>query len=153
MKILDKQKGFTLIEIIVVISIVLVLIVVTASPLSSFRNKQALQNSTNAVLSVLNDSRAKTFAAVGNTFYSVKLDTDKVTMFLGGSYTEGLATNEILFLEYPVTQSWNLQGSGSVVTFDRLKGSTSQYGTITISLPGGLAKTITISSLGSIVRN
>ena len=147
------RTGFTLIELIVVIAIIGVLIGVVVLPLVKFRQQQALQNSTNAIVAVLNDARTKTFAALNNTSYSVYLSSTAATLFTGTTYSSGTSTNEVYTLEFPVTASWSLQGAGNSILFDRLKGTTSQYGTITLSISGGATKTVTITALGTVTRN
>lgn len=150
---LSTQAGMTVIEIGVIIVVVGLILAVVALPFATFRQRQSLQNSTNAVVAALNEARTKTLASVGNTYYSVRVESSQVVVFSGSSYISGAASNGVIAIESPVTATWSLQGGGSVVSFDRLKGTTSQYGTITLSLPNGSTKTVTISALGTILRN
>jgi len=150
---MNRNKGFTLIEILVVIAIVGVLIAVVALPLIKFRQQQSLQNTTNAIVAVLNDARAKTFAAVNNTSYGVALSSTGMTLFTGTGYAVETATNETYTFESPVTATWSLAGGGNTISFDRLKGTTGQHGTITLQVPNGTMRTITITTLGSVIRN
>lgn len=147
------QAGMTVIEIGIIIIVIGLILAVVVVPFSTFRQRQALQNSTNAVVAALNEARTRTLASVGNTYYSVRVESSQLIVFSGGSYISGAATNTAIAIESPVTASWSLQGGGSSVSFDRLKGTTSQYGTITLSLPNGSTKTVTVSALGTIVRN
>lgn len=153
MKYYSSQSGLTIIEALLVFGIIAVITVVVIVPFSTFRQRQSLQNSTNAIVSVLNEARTKTLAGVNNTYYSVRLESGQITLFAGGTYLSGANANQVTVLESPTTASWSLQGGGATISFDRLKGTTSQYGTITISLPNGTTKTVTVSSLGAIVRN
>ena len=148
-----KNKGFTLVEIIVVVAIVTVLTVVVSVSFSKFRKQQALQNTTNAITSILNEARTKTLSAYGNTYHSVKFESNRVVLFVGGTYDSGVVTNESYYYETPAIVSYSLQGGGSQISFDRLKGTTSQYGTITVSISGIGSYTITVSSVGAIVRS
>lgn len=147
------KNGFTLIEVMIVIAVIGVLMAVVGLPLTTFREQQALQNSTNALVSVLNDARTKTFAALDNTSYGVALAVDSATLFTGTTYDSNAATNELYPFETPVTASWSLIGGGNSISFDRLKGTTSQYGTIILRLPNGTARTVTITALGSVARD
>lgn len=153
MKYHSPQSGLTIIEALVVFGVIALITVVVIVPFSTFRQRQSLQNSTNAIVSVLNEARTKTLAGVNNTYYSVRLENEQVILYAGGTYLSGASANQITVLESPTTASWSLQGGGATISFDRLKGTTSQYGTITISLPNGTTKTVTVSSLGAIVRN
>lgn len=148
------SKGFTLIEFLISIAVIGVIIAITVPSLISFRKNQAIQNSTNAVVSLLEEARAKTLASYNNTFYSVKFDSDKATMFTGGTYSSASADNKVLLYEVPVVlQTVSLNGSGSSVSFDRIKGTTSQYGTIILQIPSSSSRTITVSAGGIVSRN
>lgn len=153
MKIPSLHKGLSLIETVVIVAVVVLLIAVVVAPLNTFRKNQALQNSTNAVVAVLNDARTKTLAAVNNTTYSARIESDRIILFTGTTYTSGASTNETVMLETSVTGSWSLQGGGSAVSFTRLTGVTSQYGTITLTSSGGTTRTVTITANGTITRN
>ncbi len=149
----NNQSGLTLAEIVIIIAIISILIGVVTLPLIKFRQRQALQNSTNAVVAVLNDARTKTLAGLDNTTYSVQIQSDKIILFTGTTYSSGSATNESYTIEEPVYLNWSLNGAVSKVSFNRLTGATSEYGTITLILPDGTTRIITISSSGSITRN
>lgn len=151
---MDKKKaGFSLIEVVVIIAIIAVLIAVIAIPLSRFRQQQALQNSTNVVVSVLNDARAKTFAALDNSSYGVTLFNNKIVLMKGSTYIDGAATNETYLLETPVSASWSIAGGSNIISFERLRGDTNHYGTITLQLPSGASRIISVSAFGAVSRN
>ncbi len=149
-----KQDGFSLTELLVVVGVVLLLIAVIVPSLVSFRKQQALQNTTNTVVSLLQEARAKTTASYNSTFYSVVFDTNTATLFTGGTYTPGAAGNKSISFESPVTlQSTSLNVEGSTISFERLKGTATKYGTITVGIPGGATRTITVTQAGVISRD
>ncbi len=151
---LSLQKGLSLIELIMIVAVVAVIVTTTAPALISFRKNQSLQNTTNTIVSVLQEARSKTLASYDNTFYSVYFDSSSATLFTGDTYSVGDATNKVVSYGTPVVlQSITLTGGESTISFDRLKGTTSQNGTIVVGIPGGVAKTITVSSSGTISRN
>jgi len=148
------SKGVTLVEVLVIFSIVMILATVVAVPFSRFRNKQAIQNATNGLVSLLNEARTKTLAAVDNTQYSVYVESSQAVLFQGAVYDANAGGNVPVVFDSPVTATTiALQGGGAQITFDRLKGTTSQHGTITLSIAGGESRTVTITSSGSIARN
>lgn len=148
------NKGITAIELLIVIGIVVVIGVITVPSLVSFRKDQALQNTTNAVVSLLQEARTKTTASYNNTVYSVILDTTSATMFTGTTYSASEPTNKVVSYEAPIVrQSITLNGGGSTVTFDRLKGTTAQHGTLVLGITGGASKTVTLSPSGVITRD
>ena len=149
-----QKNGFTLVEFLVVVAIIGIIAAVIVPSFSKFRNQQALQNSTNALISVLNEARTKTLASVNNTYYGVHLQSDAAILFVGGAYALGAATNETVYYESPVAMtSATLTGGGSDVKFDRLKGTTSQYGTITLALPDTTSHSVSVSATGTVQRN
>lgn len=151
---MQKKNGFTVLELLMVVAIVGVLAAIISLPFSKFRNAQALQNSTNAVVALLNSARTKTLAAVNNTSYSVRIESSRAILYTGTTYSASEQTNEIVTYESPVTlSSISLNGGGSEVKFNRLKGTTSQYGTITLTLPDNQTRIITVSATGSVTRN
>ncbi|HWC57509.1 MAG TPA: type II secretion system protein [Candidatus Paceibacterota bacterium] len=147
------SHGFSLLEVVIALAIIGLLVSVVSVPFAKFRRTQALENSTNAVVAVLNDARTKTFGAYDDSAYSVHLDTTVATLFSGTTYAQGAAGNESAPYEYPVTATWSIQGGGSIISFNRLTGTTASYGTITLGLPDGTTRTVTIGALGTITRN
>lgn len=151
---LKINKGFTAIEVMIVIAIIVVVTLITVPSLITFRKSQAIQNTTNSIVSLLQEARTKTLASYNNTFYSVYIDTNEATLFTGGTYSSMDAGNKVVNYETPVVlKSVTLTGGGSQVSFDRLKGTTSQDGTIVVEIVGGESRTITVSSEGVITRN
>lgn len=148
-----QKNGYTLIELVMVIAIIAVILAIVIVPLSKFRKQEALQNTTNAITSILNEARTKTLAGYNNTTYSVRIESTRAILFVGTTYSSDASTNEIYTYESPTTATYSLQGGGQIISFVRLKGTTTQYGTITTSVTGVGTKTITVSSTGTIVRN
>ncbi len=147
-------KGFTIIELLIVLTIVAVLVGVTSLPVIRFRREQALQNTTNAVLTVINEARAKTLAGTNNTNYSVRFESDRAILFQGAAYQSTSGTNQIFLYESPVVLGTvALSGGGSEITFDRLRGTTAQHGTLQLQLPGFSSTTITVTTTGTVARN
>lgn len=154
MKILSSQRGISAIEILIVIFVLGIIIATTVPALVSFRKNQSIQNTTNSIVSLLQEARTKTLASYNNTFYSVYFDTNSAVLFTGGTYSAVDTSNKVVPYETPVTlQSVTVAGGGSKVSFDRLKGTTSQSGTIVVGTADGVSKTITVSSSGVVSRN
>lgn len=148
------QKGASVIEILVVLLVLGLLIAITVPSFISFRKNQSIQNTTNSIVSLLQEARTKTLASYNSTFYSVYFDTNSATLFTGGTYSSSDPTNKVVLYDSPVVlQSITVSGGGSNISFDRLKGTTSQSGTIVVGIPGGNTKTISVSSSGIVSRN
>jgi prepilin-type N-terminal cleavage/methylation domain-containing protein len=144
------KRGFTLIEIVVVIGVVGILIAITSFSFSEFRKSRALIQSSDIVVSVLTEARSRTLASVDGSRYGVHILSDRVVLFGGDTYSTENASNELYYFESPVTlASIALAGGGSTILFDRLTGNTSNYGTITLQM-NTTSRTITLLSSGII---
>lgn len=131
-----SQKGFSLLEIIITIAIVLILSAVGLSALSNYNKKQSLKANADTVLSVLSEARAKTTASDGGSRYGVHFEESKVVLFRE-AYVAGAADNAEFNIVGPVKiGSINIAG-GNDVLFKKISGETDNNGSIVISLNDG----------------
>lgn len=147
------RKGFSLIEIIIVIAIFAALFVITLTAFSRFNNNQALNRSVSEVTSILNEARALTLASKNNAVYGVHFLSDRVTLFTGQIFSPSDPDNEVNVISSKVSISnIALSGGGDDIIFQRLTGKTNQNGTITLSLisDSSKSKTITVEVSGII---
>jgi prepilin-type N-terminal cleavage/methylation domain-containing protein len=153
------QTGFTLVEILVVLAIIALLAGIIMPSLSGFHNQQALRNTTEDMLSLLNEARSDTLGSLNATDYSVLIQSNQATYFIGDTFSSTDPSNKTITFDQAVavspTTGINLNGGGTTVTFDRLTGGTSEYGTIIIGLVSDPTqqKMITISQTGLISSN
>lgn len=149
-----KHKGFTLVEVLVVLGVVLLLTAIVVPSLARVRQQQALQNTTNGIIALITSARTKTLSGADNTVHSVKFETTRAIIFKGTTYMNGASDNQVYTYESPVVMSTpTLSGGGSVLMFDRLRGTTATHGTLQLQLPNGTTRTITVTETGSISRN
>jgi prepilin-type N-terminal cleavage/methylation domain-containing protein len=147
------KKGFTAIEIVVVVAIMLILLGIVSFSFSGLKKSQALKDSVVNTLSSLDKSKSESFASVSSSVYGVHFQTDKIVIFKGTSYSSQSSSNENVSMTSPASiTSINLSGGGSDLYFNRLTGVPSKTGTIIIT-SGTLTKTITISATGGISTN
>jgi Tfp pilus assembly protein FimT len=161
MKIL-KNKGISVLEIIIIVAIIVVISAIMIPSLSGFRNEQALKNTTIDVISLLNKARQNTLSSLNSTNYSVHFETTKAVLFTGMSYSPSSPTNEpIIFspaVTIPASGGINISGGGSDISFERLTGNVIN-GTISSTIVIKLVsdptrtKTITINKTGIIGSN
>lgn len=144
-----------MIEIILVIAIIAILSTIIALPFSSFRQNQALQNTANTITATLEEARTKTIAGVNNSNYSVRFESSQIILFQGTTYSSSTSSNLYFPFETPITLgSVTLNGGGSQISFNRLTGTTNQYGTISLVLPSSTRSVvITVASTGTVSRN
>ncbi|MCH7529563.1 type II secretion system protein [Patescibacteria group bacterium] len=142
----SQQRGFTLIEILVVITILVTLSAVSVTVFSKFSTSRALTGSVQTVLSILDDARTLTLASKDGYQYGVHFETTKVVLFKGTVYSSSDSDNDITVLQTTVEISnITLTGSGSDVVFSRLTGKTAQNGTVRLSLVSDSTSSSTIN--------
>ena len=152
--ILLKNKGFNLFELILAMSILVLTIAIIVPSLSTFRNTQSLKNTTDDIVSLLNQARMQTLSSQNSTYYSVHFEGTRAVLFTGGTFSNSNSTNKVITFDLatkiPASGGINLNGSGVDVNFTRLTGDTNQYGTIVVQLTSNATKqkTITINKLG-----
>ncbi|MDD4989394.1 MAG: prepilin-type N-terminal cleavage/methylation domain-containing protein [Candidatus Pacebacteria bacterium] len=145
------QKGFSILEFLVVIAIFAIIASLTFTSFASLRQSKNLDTEALSLLSLLEKARADTLGSQGASQYGVHFETTKAVLFIGAAYVSGNSSNITMTIN-PLMQisSISLTGGGSDIVFDRLSGKTAQSGTIILSListPTSL-KTITIGTTG-----
>jgi len=149
-------KATSVITILVVIAVIGALVAIILPPLSASRAKQNLNGNVDEVVSMLVTARSQTLASYNSKNYGVYITSNSITLFTGPTYNANAVDNVVKELDTGITISTiSLNGGGSSVLFDRLKGSTSGYGTIVVQVTGNntYLKTITIHSTGLVSVN
>ncbi len=162
------QKGFTLIELIVVFSIISILSTFSIASFVNYSRAQTLDGAKNDVISMLNVAKSRSQSQIIPTGCSGTLLSYSVTVYKDnsgaptypiGSYVltatcSGNATPIQLLLK-KLTSGLNFDATLttiSTVSFSVLTGAVTGTGNIVINYPGfGLtSKTISVSSVGVI---
>lgn len=151
-----KNKGFTLMEVLIVIGVIALLGAIIFPSLSRFRNEQSLQNTSVNIVNYLNLARSNSLSSLDGINYGIHFDSDDMVYFVGDTYDGNALTNQIIPFSTGVildmTNGLNLNNGSSNVIFPRLRGEVSGYGTITIELSSDPSnkKSIKVDKLGSI---
>jgi len=150
-----KKGGFTLIEVLVVLGILIVVFLLSINVLSSLYKKTELDAAKDNILTSLKMAKNRTLASEQSTKYGIYFDTisdpDRYIFFQGLNYaSRNIAFDEIYDLPKTVEiSSIILEGSNNEIIFNRLDGNTSNYGNIVIrSLKTADARTIYVYSSG-----
>ena len=148
-----ESRGFTLIEILTSVSILIILLAVSVGLYSSFRPKHNLSEDVRKIESVLRLARSNTLASNNESSFGVHMELAQVVLFEGIIYDSMDPDNKIIELDsrnelYDIS----LAGASSDVVFNRLDGTTSEYGTVSLRVKGDPSETIIlyIESSGSI---
>jgi len=129
------KRGFTLMEIMIVIVIMTILLTIVLTSFSNLNKSQALDKTSSYVASIIEEARGNTLFSKNDSQYGVKFETSRIIMFKGSTYSSSNPDNVIYDLNNLVTISnISLSGGGSEIVFDRLTGNPSQTGTLTLSL-------------------
>jgi prepilin-type N-terminal cleavage/methylation domain-containing protein len=147
------KKGFSLIETLGVLAIILVLTTVTIQAFIDTQRTHALDKAALTAMSVLEQARAKSVGSYLSSRYGVYFATSTITTFNGATYNPNDSTNNVQELSsYVQMQSLSLNGGGNTVVFGRVTGTTTSYGTVTYALNSSSTqqKTIRIHQTGII---
>lgn len=146
-----RCRGFTVLEVVISLAIVVVLATVIVSVFSAFNRAQSLDGATEVVVSLVQEARTLTLASREGMVYGIHFATTSVTLFAGSVYTEGASENDVYELSDAIEISAiTLSGGGSDVVFERLSGKTDESGTVTLSAVAdpNRSRTITIDPTG-----
>lgn len=145
------MRGFSLIEIIVALSIALILIIAVIVSFSSFKEESELNKAVEDILIAIQTAHSKTISSENFYQYGVHLETGRLTVFKGTVFSESDPSNLKNELSSLIEISdISLNGSGSDIVFQKVTGKTENYGAITLRIKSSLlrAKTINIKSTG-----
>ncbi|MCK4454302.1 type II secretion system protein [Candidatus Parcubacteria bacterium] len=139
------MKGFTLIEVLVAIAIIVILCSAAVNSYFSFRSQSDLNTNAQMILNALTLAQSKTLASEGASSYGVHFEQEKCVLFKGDTYNPAASDNKIYNfssrLEIPILDSGlDLNEGGSEAVFARLTGNTSHFGTVKIQLKNNSEK-------------
>lgn len=150
------KNGFSLLEIIFVLSIMMLLFVGGTKAFTEMKNKRQLDDSVNRVENLLKEAKSMTTSAVGLYRYGVHFDADKATLFTGDDYLPESVDNKVLDLNnIAFISEISLNGGGQEIIFNKLTGETDQSGSLKVTLHSDSSKfrVISVSPLGVVEAN
>lgn len=145
------QGGFSLIEMIVVVAVMLTLVGLATASYRTFGQNVSLETAAQRVVIVLDEARNRTIGSEDDSHFGVHFETDKYVLFKGNVYDENSSDNVIHTLPTGIEiSSIVLAGGGDDVAFAGVSGATTNTGTVTLqrSSDPAVTQTIAISALG-----
>lgn len=153
------MKGFTLIEILVTLTIFVILLASSVVALSVLRGGSDLQEEARGLQRVFELARSKTIASQGDTRYGVYIDKatspHQYVLFQGQSPAFDYATrltseDKVYTLAETIEFGTVSYGGGIEVVFDRIQGSTSDVGSaeLRVKADPSNAQSVSMESLG-----
>ncbi len=146
------NRGFTLIELILVCVVLAIIAVFAVGNLSSYRAEQTLRTEALAIVSIINDARSKTLASLDSSEYGVHIESGAVVSFVGDSFDSNDPDN----IEHTLPSILEINNitisGGSDIIFERLSGETTNVGSFEIeTTSGSLNRTISILATGQVL--
>ena len=143
-----NKKGFSIIEILMVVFIMTVLMVLGFINYRAFEKKMELNTTVNKIILSLQLAAGKTISSEGSTVYGVHFEADSYTLFRGASYS-ALDSNNVVSNLSSTIEIYNIGVGGSDVIFDRITGGTANSGDIGLRIGSYPLVTKTIKVLSS----
>jgi len=147
----DWCRGFTLIEIVIVMAVSIFIITGFFSVYSNFNKGKSFEFAVQGVVNLLKEAKSNTLASKNASVYGVHLETGRAVLFKGDTFSEPSADNREYTMPADVELSnIDLNGGGSDIIFNRLTGETQQFGTTTVSRVSDVTvtKDIVVSQTG-----
>lgn len=143
----NSLLGFTFIELLTVIGILIVLTAMSIPAFRSFQKESDLTNTTEKIINTLRFAQNKTLASEESSqwgvWFSTPTTSQEYILFKGESYiSRDSSYDEIHEVPEKIElYEINLTGGGTEVVFDRIVGSTDYSGNISLRLKDDISKT------------
>lgn len=149
------KKGFSIIELIIVIAILVLILAIILPKFGEIRDKQALDNAVIEAIGTLEKARSLSVSSLDSSEYGVYIRNNFIKIFKGQEFVDPTNLYETMsFISPSYTDNLSLIGSGGTsyeFYFKKISGVPSKYGSFRIKTtlnPNG--KIINISPTGAI---
>ena len=144
------SRGFTAIEILIVVFILGLLSAIIISSFSAFRKQSLLSTETQEIITTINKARLSSMSSKSDQQYGVHLQSTKIVLFQGTTYATSSSSNETHIFDPLVTLGTiTINGGGADIVFQKITGGTTQYATTTLSVVGSSTASSTILIRGT----
>lgn len=140
-----SPRGFSLIELVIVISIAMILGSISITTFFSVSDQQSLEKDVNYSISLVEKARLQTVNSKDNSQFGVRFSTSSVIFFQGPTYVAGSSTNTIFSFSPKVEISAiSLSGGVQNILFEKITGKASATGTINFRLKSNQNSSTTV---------
>lgn len=151
----QSQSGLTLVEILVVISILVLLAMIVIPSYRNYQKQIDVGFEAESIESILRDAQGQAMAVVNGENHGVYFNQaqEQYYLFEGTVYNPASESNITYSLSDKVEfASIDLNETGHTVVFDQLSGSTNNNGTIVIQYKddSDIQRTITVTAEGKV---
>ena len=136
------SRGFSALEILVVMGILAVLLSAIVPSFLNFRRSSTLNIETQELITMINRARLLSVSSKNDQQFGVHFESGKIVLFQGGTYSASSTTNEVHVFDPALTlASIGVNGGGSEILFQKVTGATTQDATTTLLVTGTTAST------------
>ena len=147
------KRAFTLIEAIIVISVITLLVGLTSLSMVNFGKSSEIDSGRTLVVQSLREAQSNSLANLGDNPWGVHFEVDKAVIFqdTGTGYNQNdSANNRTKLMPKGVILTPTLTGGTVNLFFDKGKGTTLVTGEITLTSTANTNAVITINNEGRI---
>lgn len=142
---MTAARAFTMLELLIVLGILAIVTIVAVPFFGSSISRNDLQTSAWRVIDDLRRAQSQAMAGHTNSAWGVHMQSDRHVFFRGTTYNAADPENIETVFPATVTMSViSLNGGGSDVRFNKIRGDTGDYGSVTLQ-DTNTAETITIT--------
>ena len=127
-----KQQGFSMIELLVTITVLMFIIVLIVTSFRSYARIQLFEQSAADIRNGLSEAKTKTIGSVNGTVYGVYVGTSSIQFFGGATPVVNSNSNTIITFPKGITATSSFSSHQWYLTFARITGIPTATGTITI---------------------
>lgn len=148
---MHTNKGFTLIEILVVISLTMLLAGVSSVVYGNIQVSTQLNETSSQIAQNLRLAKEQSASGKNNAAHGIKFDANQYTLFQGSSYlTREVSFDRVYVLGSGLSLATTL--IGNEIVFSKGVGDPNTNGTITLSHIVNGSRSITINNYGVILE-
>lgn len=145
-----KQKGFTIAELLIVVSLLFIIFSFSMPVYSNLRSFSDLQENKKLLIQKMRILRSRSVAGQNGSQHGIKFQSNSYTLFQGSSYSaRDLDYDEVVELE-SLNLSWSLENSNSEIVFSKGLGRPNTTGLVYLVDSSGNEEVIEINELGKI---
>ena len=134
------KKGFSLVEIIIAVSILSILTTMALLSMSDHRDRLLVKTTTDTLISRLEETKTKAQAGKNNEDQGIKIFNDSYILFSGNSYSSSDSENQ----EFEISNSVELIFNEDEFTFEKITGEVNNNITIKVSLINNASTSINL---------
>jgi len=133
MRLRSIKNGFSFIEILVVVAIVLVLALVAFTSLSALHERNLLRDAGSTLMFHLEESRARSVAGTGGEAHGIYFGNNYYVQFMG-TYVPSDPSNVVHQLDPALTLTIDILNSEDEIIFSRITGRSSSAASLSVAL-------------------